>query len=421
MNRFVVALFACMGLVACGGDDDGDANGGGGAPDAGTTLPPAYVLMSGVQSQEGTNSYISILSSLDKQEIDYSKAREIPNWGDAAVHNGKVFVASGDKPTITRYTVDANRNLVDDGGLIDFAAYGVTSTAFWNVIWVSPEKAYMTNGVRDGQAVYVIWNPVTMRITGTMPQPQLEAREGLKVYPGFADRSHVIRDGKLYHPYYWANEDYSRFAPDSRIAVYDLNSDKLITTLSANCAGLDVGTRDEAGNMYFSTWTGRVGLALTRGAEPPCGVKVPAGSESVDEAWTKPWTGLTMGRQGAALRYDAAGTALLSVFHNERIPYDSSTDPFMLVGTENWRIWRVNLSTLQATPIESVDFNSGASLYSRIGDANYVLVPRRELPVHEDLRAQGRQQRGATHHHARLGAASLAGPLRRGRDARLDG
>jgi len=341
-------------------------------PDSGTAGPSegAYVVGSIVTGPEGSTGYVNVIASLDAQVLDYSTAYEFPGFADVWSWNGKVFVADGEAPIIHRYSVAADRSLLADGEL-SFAAYGVPETAFWNAIWISAEKAYMANG----QGEYVIWNPSTMMITGTMPRPALDARDGLLLRSASTDRGVVVRGNRLYHPYYWSDETWTDYAVDSRIAIYDTDQDRLLGVIDAPCTGLDIATEDDSGNLYFSNWTGNAGLTLVDGVPAPCGVKLVTASDTIDASWTTPWTAITDGRQGAALRYSGDGHALLSVFHQERAQFDASTDPFALVGTANWRIWSVDLQARTGALVDGIDWNSGATYMQRIDDLSYMLVP----------------------------------------------
>lgn len=337
-----------------------------------TSKAAVYVVGSSVFGPEGNNSYVNVIGSLDEQTLDYSKAYEFPGSADLWVWNNKVFIADGESPVIRRYAVD------DAGALaleseISFAVYGLADAAFWNAIWVSPSKAYMANG----QGEYVIWDPLStpMTITGTMPHPPLADRGIQKLRPASTDRGVVVSGNRLYHPYYWADDSYTSYADDSRIAIYDTTTDQLIDVVEAGCTGLDIATQDGAGNLYFSNWTGNVGLSLVHRGAPPCGAKIAAGTTAIDGSWTLSWPEVTDGRSAAALRYSGDGHALLSVFYSERTPFDDSTDPWTLVGSENWRIWRVDLQTRTAAPLDSIAWNSGATYLQRIDDLTYVLVP----------------------------------------------
>jgi hypothetical protein len=355
-------VLPCAVSAACGDNLPGPTD----TPD--DAEGPAYVVGS-IVSELGTSStYINVVGSLGAQTLDYSTAYEFPGNADVWIWNGKVFVADGEAPVVRRYTLAADRTLVEDG-MIGFAGYGVASTAFWYAIWISAEKAYMANG----QGEYVIWNPSTMTITGTMPHPPLEDRGDLLVGPASTDRGVIVRGNRLYHPYYWANESYTDYAPDSRIAVYDTDEDRLLEVIEAPCPGLDIATADDFGNMYFSNWTGNAALTLVKGETPPCGIKLPVGTHAVDPAWD--WTAITEGREASAMRFSGDRHALLSVFHQERIQFDADSDPWAVISTENWRIWRIDLETRQAAPIDAIAWNSGATYVQRIDGTTYLLVP----------------------------------------------
>src|SRR5690349_4640404 len=126
-------LLVCA-AAACGGDSD--------TPSAETTLPPAMqgsdatpqgaqrYLTSSVVFGDDTTTYLNVLRSLDTQEIDYGAAREFPGWSDAWVHDGKVFVADGEAPALTRYTANPEGALIEDGR-INFMNTGAKTAAFW--------------------------------------------------------------------------------------------------------------------------------------------------------------------------------------------------------------------------------------------------------------------------------------------------
>jgi hypothetical protein len=339
-------------------------------PDAGEDH--VYIVGSALNSPEGWNAYIAAIPRLEEQEIDYSQALEVPGRADVWVWDGKVFIAEAETPTVTRYRVDENLMLVKDGESLSFANTGLTSAQFWNAIWIAPDKAYMNNA---SAKEYVVWNPRTMTIEGALPRPDIGARDGFEVATSSTNRGAIIRDGKVYHSYYWTDENYETYEPDSRIVVIDVETDELVETIEAPCPGLDVVTQDDDGNLYFSAWTGLPGLTLVLDQPTSCAVKIPAGRDEVDADWTVTWPDVTEGRQAAALRYQGDGFGLLSVFHDEALEYDSKSDPFELIGTENWKTWRFDFEQKTAEPLEGIAANSGAIYLERIAKLSYALVP----------------------------------------------
>lgn len=349
-------------LTACAdsaGDDDGDTD----AP-----FTTAYVVASAVFGPEGTSTYVSVLHDLGAQELDYDKAAEFSGWSDVWAHDGHVYVSDGESPEVTRYTVDDTGALVP-GATVSFANYGLVDAAFWNNTFVAPDKAYMINGVAE----YVIWNPQTMEITGTLPIPAQAEKDGLLVRAGTTDRANVVRDGKLYQPMYWSDEDYAHFAPTSRVAVFDVATDTLVDVFDAPCPGLDVGTIDDDGTIWLSSWTGSVVAPLMWDEAPNCTVKIPAGTDAPTPAFA--YADVTDGRQGAALKHVGGDRLVFSVFHDERVELTEDADPWALVGGENWHLWSYDADAGTATELDTVAWNSGAIYTFMADDQPYLLVP----------------------------------------------
>jgi hypothetical protein len=375
-------LSLSLGVVACGGDDTttmlglapaaGDETPSPGdapadAPEPGTGAK--YVVSSAVFDPDGsTTTLINVLDSLDVQTLDYDVAVELAGWADVWVHEGYVYVSDGEAPTITRYTL-ADDGRLEPGPSLSFAAYGLIESAFWNNTFVAPDKGYMINGVTE----YVIWDPIRMQVTGTLPLPEIGERSGLLVRAGTTDRSNVIRDGLLYQPMYWSDEDYAVFADDSRIAVFDIAGDRLVDVLDAPCSGLDVGTRDAAGNLYFSTWTGGVLGPFIFDAPQNCVATIPAGQDVASLGFR--FADVTNGREGAAARELGDGKLMLSVFHDERVDFETEEDPWAALAANNWRAWVYDPKSGIATPSESIGWNSGATYLFHVDEQPVLLVP----------------------------------------------
>jgi len=345
-------------VAACGGGGDGDDDG---------ESEHAYILGSLVFGPEGTTSYVNVLDSLDTQTIDYSRAHEFAGAADVWVHGGSVFVTSAEALTITKYAV-ANHDLVEQAA-ISFTGYGITDFGFWRNVFVTDDKAYFSNGTTQ----YVVWNPTTMQITGTVALPALEARDGFKVFPGYSDRAALVRGGKLYQPLYWTDDSYFRYTPDSRIAVIDVASDQVASVLEAPCPGLDYATADAAGNLYFSSWIYAAGAAAVLDQPATCVFEVPAdGAPHVAMTFAD----IDSGREGAALHVLASGRAVFSVLHDERFTVDPTTDPSDVTFGPNWRFWSFDPSAGASTAaqVDAIDWNAGAQYTFEIDDKDYMLV-----------------------------------------------
>ena len=114
-------LLLLAGAAALGCGDDEPAAPGGGATAGPAGGRPLYAIMYEVYSDMGSNSYLSLIDSLDVKEIDLGKAREYAG-GRAflATYNGWVFVGDPTSPIVTRYSIAAD-DTIEDSAMIGSA------------------------------------------------------------------------------------------------------------------------------------------------------------------------------------------------------------------------------------------------------------------------------------------------------------
>ncbi|MFW5925370.1 MAG: hypothetical protein ACOCV4_04340 [Myxococcota bacterium] len=356
----MTAWLCVLALATAGCGDDG--------PGAATT--PEYVVGSLVTSPDTSNGYVHLLESLTPEsgEVTLDDAYEFAGEADVWVYGDAIYVSGGETPKVTRFTVDTAGELQETGE-VSFMNEGVESTAFWNNTFISETKAYMRSGVSE----YVVWNPSTMEITGNVPLPDIEEREGFLVRAGLNDRASVLHDGKLYQPMYWSDESWADRPADSRIVVVDVTTDTLVDVLEAPCPGLDFGTEDDSGNLYFSNWTGGAGTHLVLDTAATCVVSVD--SETLHVSKELGFADVADGREGAAFHHVTGDQFVMSVFHDERVDVEAAEEPFGIVGGPNWRLWSYDAGTGDATPIESVEWNSGAVYWFDVNGSEMGLIP----------------------------------------------
>lgn len=334
---------------------------------------PLYAIMYEVYDQENSTSYLSVLDSLD-EEIDLSVAREYGS-GRAFIqgYNGWLFVGDSESPTVTRYS------LADDGALvqedtISFANYGLREGQFdsWNATFISPEKAYLADFVEAGNTI--VWNPTTMEIIGEIPAPAELLRPGFRIEGTPA----AVRDGLLFRTWGWVTEDdTAEYSTDFYLAVYDVETDELVDLVpETRCPvpGNLVDT-DEAGNIYFSNWIWSVAGTLMRDAPASCVLRIPPGETAFDPEWSLDYPDYTGGRAGAMFTYLQNDQALVSAFYDERTSFDDETEPYSYVGSNNWRIWNVDLESGEGAPLDGLDFNGGAFTPVQFDDRLFLMVP----------------------------------------------
>jgi len=341
--------------------------GAGGVGGSGPEAKNGYGLITSVSSADSSMSYFAFLDAVAPQEVKLSDAREFSGLADAWVHDGAVFVTSKEDVTITKYHVK-DGELVPET-TVSFADYGLDDLGFWTNIFISPTKAFLIHGVTE----YVVWNPKEMVILGTVQMPKLTAPKGLKPFASYTDRSVVIRDGLLYHPFYYTDDDYFSYSPTSSIAVYDVKTDKLVRVIEAPCPGLDHATIDEKGDIYFSAWIFAPGGAATLDQPATCVAKIAKSDDKATVAFQV--KDITDGREGGVFRYTGNGNAILSVIHPDHATAEELGDPAAVTYGANWRFWSYDFKTGKASVIDSIDWNAGAAYAGAADGKAYALLP----------------------------------------------
>lgn len=335
------------------------------------SVGPLYAIMYEVYDDEGSTSYLSVLDSLD-DEIDLAAAREYGR-GRAFIqgYNGWLFVGESESPTVTRYS------LADDGELlqedtVSFANYGLREGQFdsWNATFISPEKAYLFDFVEGNT---IIWNPTTMEIIGDIPGPAELLRPDLRLEGTPA----ALRDGLLFRTFDWVQDDDAEYSSDFLLGVYDVETDELIDLQEETRCPVpgNLLDSDEAGNIYFSNWIWPVAGTLMRDAPPSCVLRIAPGETSFDDEWTLDYPDYTDGRAGAMFTYLQDGQGLVSAFYDENTSFDGETDPWSYVGSNNWRIWNIDLDGNTGAPLEGLGFNGGAFTPVQFDGRLFLMVP----------------------------------------------
>jgi hypothetical protein len=325
-----------------------------------------YVTSTIVFNNDGQNTYVSLLPNLDTQNVDLRQAREFSGWSGIWGHQGKLFVSDGESPEMTRFAVAADGAMIDEGKLSFFNA----GAQFADSVFVGSDKAYVF--ADDG----IVWNSQSLAITGSFALPLVSDRAGGMTYSGLGTgRGLVVRGNRAYVAASWANWEEYAVSEDSLIIVIDTDTDQVIATLSAPCPYLDVGTLDDAGNVYFSNWVYSLGPTLLDGKKPACAVRLRPGEDQLDPDWSLTFAEVTGGREAAALRFVGGRKALISVYHDEEATIDANTDPASLADSAHWRFWLLDLDTLAAAPIPDIGAHAGGFATARIDGRTFLMVP----------------------------------------------
>jgi hypothetical protein len=363
MNRRTHGALGALALAlvtGCSGSDDAP-------PD----VTPAFAVMYQVYDDTGSSSYLALLESLD-DEIDPATSREFPG-GRAflRVYNGWIFVGDATTPNVTRFSIAEDGSLVEDG-TISFANYGLQAGSIdeWAQEFISPTKAYLFD---SASATHVVWNPTTMEITGEIaPAPEL-LRDGFSVETSPA----AVRGDRLYRSIFWANYETAEYSQDQILAVYDVDTDELIdTVVETRCPNPgNLTFVDEAGTIYFSNWIWPVAGTLMHDRAANCVLRIPSGTDTFDPSWSLDYAALSGGHHGAMFSYLGGGDALVSIFDETMTTFDETTDPWVLVGSSYWSIWRVDVEGGTGAPVSGIPLNAGAYTPVVVDGRAFVMVP----------------------------------------------
>ena len=141
----LACLAAATGTAGCSSSDSS-------APG---TVGARFAVSGVVFGDDTESTYVSLLPSLDVEDVDYAKALEVPGRASIAAYNGWLFVSGGESATITRYSIGDDGSF-DQDGIVSFANYGFDPFYIddWGNTFVSATKAYLTNS----SSVTVVWN-----------------------------------------------------------------------------------------------------------------------------------------------------------------------------------------------------------------------------------------------------------------------
>lgn len=344
---------------------------------AGGSTEPAVVARehfptsSVVFGEAGETTYVNVLDSLEATGPDPRRSMELAGWADVWAHEGKVFVADGEAPVLTRYSVDAEGALLEEGRL-SFQNYGAALTTFTNQLFVAPRKAYWFNTA--GREV-VSWDPEALVTLSTFALPELPDRGAQALVGPSADRSSVVRGDRAYVPLYWADWEGYDLADDSVILVFDTSSDQVIETIGVPCPEVNFASVGGDGTIYFSNWGFSAVPALLDDKAHACAVRMLPGSDVLDPDWQLTFADVADGREASALRWLGDGKALITVFHHERVALGPESDRFALTDSANWRLWMLDIDSRVATPLETLGWHAPGLYGARLQDETFLFVP----------------------------------------------
>jgi hypothetical protein len=258
-------------------DTPNDAGGAAAPPDPSSAA--RYAVLGVVYGPDDATSYLRLLDTLEPQDIDYSRALEVPGAASVTAYGSWLFVGDSANLTITRYAT-ASGTFVKDGvlNLSNRDIDDLEVDDFGNT-FIDAHKAYLVPSASST----LIWDPTDLVVTGEIETPELvrDAPFDIDFGPG------VLRDGRVYRAVTWRDFDNDITSPEQYLTVLDPETDTFIDRVPEwRCPGLtNRVSADEQGNLYFSSWFNTVAQSLVLGTPKPCALRLNAGSDEFDPDW----------------------------------------------------------------------------------------------------------------------------------------
>jgi hypothetical protein len=367
--RTSLLLLTLLPLVACGGGDD-DNDGDDQTTDDGGEEGPVYVMMTQVYTTDDRIIYFSTSDTLDIDGVSFADSTEAPGVANFTALGGKLYISSGEQPKITQYDVLPDRSL-EPTGEISFGAYPLGDNAnFYYHYIVDENLVYLPYETSKR----VAWSPSEMTILSDETTSEIPLTDGGLALNSGGNRTGVkYPSGPVAQPFFYTNDTWEEFGPDSPIATYDTSSHDEAIVESVPCPGLTLTTRAEDGTTYFSTDAYSPMKALFGVAAEPCvAVMSPSGEIETDAL-----TSMTGGRYTMNFRYLRDGLAIGHVLDHESLGLDFSQeyDPAVEEQSyEAYELWMFDLVAGTARPVEGLDLPDLPTQHAVIDDRMFIFT-----------------------------------------------
>jgi hypothetical protein len=251
------------------------------APGPGAPEPedaPAVMVAGLVPGVDGYTLYVAAFPELPTGDVGYSTFREFSGT-DTYVYaaGGYIFFWDGGARQMTRFSVDAEYNLVE-GPTVSFAN---EVPGAGNHVFISPTRAYSLSTDLDG---VVVWNPETMTITGRIPM-ELPERPGAMTSFAYYAPGTVAGDRVVWE-IVTADSDNIIAYPATTLAVASTESEEPVQFIEDDrCVGGGGGYADAQGNFFVragALWGQFAAFGEAASTVRTCMLRLNAGETSFD-------------------------------------------------------------------------------------------------------------------------------------------
>lgn len=326
------------------GSDAGGAAGtsatgeGGGAGEESAPLE-VFALTTQVFGETEDQSYVLLTSTLDsKTQLSLDNAVvEIAGraLGTGPDGGGALFVASDLGPTITRYELNAAGDRLAGGNSVSFLGKGITSFGEYGgqSQFASADKAYWFDGPT---AQIVIWNPSTMKVTGSVALTALAHADQTLSFTA----APIRKGNKLYTFAAW--REGLAIVPRLAIVVLDTSKDTAEIVEDTRCGYVRDGVLMDDGQLYVATEAfGSAAHYLNSTNPAPCLLRFDTARNQFDANFEVELSSLFDGNSAGTLVVGPGNQAFLRVLDETALP-NGVTNPRVLAGVPAWGWAKLN-------------------------------------------------------------------------------
>jgi|GEM_PF-1089386 len=356
------------------GNDAGTADAGAdvdaGAPDAGVEGAPRFAFITQVFG-ESTNSYVVLSDSLEGDtQLGTENAIEIPGraLGFGPQQAGVLFVTGDESPALTRYRLQRDGSLVEDG-TVSFAAEGVTSIGEYStqMIFLSDTKAYFVDG---GTGKVILWNPTALTVTHSTTVAGLLVTDATTAMS--QTRWHLINN-KIYFPVGWRLG--LAVHPQAGMLVIDTTDDSAALVTDSRGGYVRDAVHHTDDKLYVATETygatvHRINNAL---APAPVMLRFDPATDTYDDAFSVDLAALTGHAAAGMLTASPDGTVTLRFLDETAYTVEDDAHPRAVSGVPFWGTLQVTLGDEPVvSPRPDLPLSAGSVLTFDVGNATVV-------------------------------------------------
>ena len=356
-----VLVAACAALAGCGEE----ATVVGGEPaDPEAASGPLYLVATTFSAGDQDETYFVTSTSFDAQtRIDSTNGPKLLGGIVPTVYGGAVFAPDATGPIITRFDVDSS-NQLQPGQQLSFARVGMSEILSWH-IYIVRDKGYVFD---PAGSRLILWDPITMTLTGTQIDLPMIVREGWVPNLVFEHSGPVLRGDTLLVPLGWQDQDAnSRYA--SGVLALDIATDTVLSVDEDERCGETYATiTAPSGDVYFfpPDWSASPHFFADM-HQPTCVLRVTPESTTFDEAAPLDLSALGSGLAAAGAVPDGGSGFYFTTV--EPTLWGDGQSPEGAV----WKAWHYDFETQASVPVSTLPDWPGQLYYVNVGGS--YLIP----------------------------------------------